>query len=77
MTQAPKPTEHPGAPEHPEADGGAPELDTEGHSLLNAEFANAVVRDRQRDAARNARDAARRRELNKPSRSLRSRLLGR
>jgi hypothetical protein len=71
MTQTDKPTEL------PETEAGAPALDTEGHSLLNAEFANTVVRDRQRDAERNARDEARRRELKKPSRSLRDRLLGR
>jgi len=71
MTQAYEPTED------PEAETGAPELDTEGHSLLSVEFANAVARDRQRDAERNARDEARRREFKKPRRSLRSRLLGR
>ena len=68
MTQPDKPIEHP---------GGGPELDTEGHSLLGAEFANALDRDRRRDTERNARDEANRRELRKPSRSLRSRLLGR
>jgi hypothetical protein len=52
-------------------------LDTEGHFLPNAEYAGAVMRDRQRDDARSARDEARRRELKKPARSLRSRLFGR
>ena len=68
MTQPDKPIEHPEA---------GPELDTEGHSLLDAEFANALDRDRRRDTERNARDEAHRRELKKLSRSLRSRLLGR
>jgi hypothetical protein len=71
MTQEHKPTGH------SDAEAGALELDTEGHSVLNAEFANAVVRDRQRDDARHARDEAHRHELKKPGRSLRSRLLGR
>lgn len=56
---------------------GALELDTEGHSLLNAEYARTVERDRRRDTERNARDQAHVRELKKPSRSLRDRLFGR
>jgi hypothetical protein len=71
MTEAPRPIEH------PEGETGAPELDTEGHSLLNGEYANSVIRDRQREDARFVRDEARRHELKKPGRSLRSRLLGR
>jgi hypothetical protein len=71
MTQEPRPTDQ------PESDTAAPELDTEGHSLLNAEFANSVVRDRQREDARIVRDEARRHELKKPGRTVRSRLLGR
>jgi len=71
MPQDPRPSDH------PETENETPELDTEGHSLLNAEFANSVVRDRQREDAQIVRDEARRHDLKKPGRSLRSRLLGR
>jgi len=71
MAQQPEPTDQ------PESDTTAPELDTEGHSFVNAEYANSAVRDRKREEARIVRDESRRHELKKPGRSLRSRLLGR
>jgi len=72
MTHAPEPSEDPGA------EARDSELDTEGHSLANGEFTNSTLRDRQREDAQYARDAANRRELHKqPSRSLRSRIFGR
>jgi hypothetical protein len=71
MTHEPEPTEDRQAP----TDAG--ELDTEGHSLANGEFFDSVIRDRRRDDDRLVLDAARRRELKKPTRSLRNRLLGR
>jgi hypothetical protein len=71
MTQVPEPTED------RTAQTGALELDTEGHSLSNGEFTNAVLRDRRREDERYALEAARGRELKKPGRSLRRRLLGR
>jgi hypothetical protein len=63
--------------EDPQAQVDAPELDTEGHSFSNAELSNSAIRDRRRDDDRIALEASRRRELKKPTRSLRSRLLGR
>ena len=69
--------EHDKPIDQPESETAAPELDTEGHSFVNAEYVHTVVRDQQREASRIVRDEAYRRELKKPSRSLRSRLLGR
>jgi hypothetical protein len=71
MTHEPEPTED------PKAQTDEPELDTEGHSFSNYELSNSAVRDRRRDDNRLALDAARRRELKRPARSLRNRLLGR
>jgi len=71
MAHEPQPTED------PTAQTDAPELDTEGHSFSNVELSNSAIRDRRREDDRLVLDAARRRELKKPARSLRSRLLGR
>lgn len=71
MTHEPEPTED------PQAQTDATEPDTEGHSFQTVEYSNSAIRDRRREDDRYALDAARRRELKKPTRSLRSRLLGR
>jgi hypothetical protein len=65
----PQPDDHAGATD--------PELDTEGHSLLGAQLADTMNRERVREVDREALAAARRRELPRTNRSLRSRLLGR
>jgi hypothetical protein len=72
-------TQEPRSSEYPEAETAASDTDTdtEGHSLLYAELAKTVIRDRQRDEARNALNESRRREVSKPARSLRSRILHR
>ena len=71
MTNADQPTQLPDGAD----DQG--EFDTEGHSLSNGEFLNSTMRDRQREDAQISRDASHRRELKKPDKSLRDRLLGR
>jgi len=71
MTNADQTTQFPDAPIEES------ELDTEGHSLSNAEFLNSTMRDRQREDAQISRDASHRRELKQPDKSLRDRLLRR
>jgi hypothetical protein len=70
-------THEPESTDAPQAQTDASELDTEGHSFSNAELMNSAIRDRRRDDDRIVLDASRRRELKKPTRSLRSRLFGR
>ncbi len=71
MPQPDQPTELPG-------DGlTESELDTEGHSLSNAEFLNSTMRDRKREDAQLSRDAGHRRELKRSENSLRRRLFRR
>lgn len=70
MSNADQPTQRP-------ADGAADELDTEGHSLSNAEFLTSTMRDRQREDAKISRDAGQRRELKASDDSRKSRLFRR
>ena len=60
----------------PSAEHSEPIDDTEGHSLLSAEFGASLARERDREAQKFARDEARRHEVATPRRGLR-RFLGR
>ena len=53
------------------------EADTEGHSYLSAELARQTARDRAREADELQRANALGRQVSRPRRSLRDRLLGR
>ncbi len=73
MTDSSVPTPQP----DDEAGAQPQDLDTEGHSLLGAQLADSMNRERVREVDREVLAAARRRQVAKPTRSLRDRLLGR